>query len=162
MITSPVIRVFEASDESAVIALLQELQAAEVPMNPHLRPVDEIGRPYLDETRDWCSKNAGVMLVAILHDVIIGYACVLADCTEEGKDSERPYHYAYVADLVITRKERGQGYGKLMLQHCEQLARDRGQTIFRIGVMSENRSALRLYHAFGFRDRHMTLEKRLT
>lgn len=145
-----------------MISLLRELQQFELPMNPELKPPEEIGLPYMTETRKWCTENAGVMLVASEDARLVGYACVLTDCKEEGKSGERPYHYAHVADLVVTATMRGRGIGKALLTECERLSRAKGQTILRIGVMAENAGALGLYHAFGFRDRHQILDKRLT
>ncbi len=159
---SPTIREYRDSDEAAVLALIRELQAFEMPMNPYLRPPAGIGTPYLDETRNWCAKSGGVMLVSEGPQGLSGYACVLTACEEEGKDSEVPYLYGLVADLVVTSNLRGQGIGTALLRECERLCRDKGRSVFRIGVMAQNHAARAAYAKFGFADRHYTLEKILT
>lgn len=133
-----------------------------MPMNPWNKPPEDIGPWYIENAKKWCAKQDGVMLVADSGGKLLGYACVMTRCEEDGTDQEIPYLYGYVADLVVTEKARGQGIGRRLLEACEKLVRDKGQTIFRIGVLAGNEKAIRLYHSFGFKDLHYKLNKQLT
>lgn len=131
-------------------------------MNPYLKPPSEIGPAYLAEIRRWCAEDDGILLVSEGPQGVTGYACLLAGCREEGKDSEFAYQYALVADLVVTRSLRRRGIGTALLAECERLARLKGRDILRIGVMARNEEAHAAYRRFGFADRHYKLEKRLS
>ena len=162
MSTGPTIREYQDSDEAAVIQLVRELQAFEMPINPYLKQPAEIGQAYIAEIMRWCAESDGVVLVAEGPEGLTGYACLLADCKAEGKDSEFAYNYALVADLVVTERLRRRGIGTALLAECERRARLKGRDILRIGVMAMNPAAHSAYHKFGFTDRHYKLEKRLT
>ena len=49
----------------------------------------------------------------------------------------------------------------MLLEACERMARDAGQTWLRLGVLAGNHSARSFYAEFGLEDSFLTLEKRL-
>jgi GNAT superfamily N-acetyltransferase len=156
------IREYRDSDEPQVIELVRELQTHESPFNKWGKPPEDIGSWYIAETKNWCAKREGIMLVAEHANVLLGYASLLNKCEEEGTGGDFAYLYAYIADLVVTKSARGQGIGRALLRACEKIARDKGGRVLRIGVLAQNENAKQVYLNFGFVPHHMTLDKMLT
>ena len=155
------IREYRDSDEAQLVELVRELQTHESPFNKWGKPPEEIGVWYIDELKRWCGKHEGVVLVAERETTLLGYACLLGKCEEDGTGGDIAYTYAHVADLVVTKTVRGQGIGKSLLNACEAMAREKGRTALRIGVLTQNESAKQVYLNFGFMPHHMTLDKLL-
>jgi GNAT superfamily N-acetyltransferase len=153
------IREYKDSDEAQVVELARELQAFEAPLYKWGKPPEEIGPWYLEETKKWCAKNEGVILVAEHARALLGYATILTKCEADGTSDEVAYTYAHVADLLVTESARRQGIGKALLMACEKRARSKGRKIFRIGVLARNTGAIEAYCNFGFAPYHQTLEK---
>ncbi len=129
-------------------------------MNRWGKPPGDIGAWYIAEVKNWCAKSEGTILVAEgAGGGLLGYACHLNKCEEEGADGDIAYVYALVDDLVVTRKARGQGIGRALLAACESMARAAERKVLRIGVLARNESALRVYLSFGFTPHHLKLEK---
>ncbi len=138
---------------------MRELQEHEAPINRWGKPPGDIGAWYIAEAKSWCAKSEGTILVAEGGEGLLGYACHLNKCEEEGTDGDIAYFYAFVADLVVTRQARGQGIGRALLAACENMARVAERKVLRIGVLARNESALRVYLNFGFAPHHLKLEK---
>ena len=153
------IRRYRDGDEAQVVELARELQAFESPLYKWGKPPEDIGPWYLEETKKWCAKNDGVILVAEHAKALLGYATILTKCESDGTGDEIAYTYAHVADLVVTESARRQGIGEALLAACEKEARSRGRKIFRIGVLARNTGAIAAYSNFGFAPYHQTLEK---
>ncbi|CAN0478655.1 unnamed protein product, partial [Phaeothamnion confervicola] len=141
-ITRPfTIREYKDGDEAQVVELVRELQAFEAPLYKWGKPPEDIGAWYLEETRKWCAKNEGVILVAERAGELLGYATILTKCESDGTSDEIAYTYAHVADLIVTKSARRQGIGEALLKACEKEARSKGRKIFCIGVLSRNEGA---------------------
>ncbi|HKS93346.1 MAG TPA: ribosomal protein S18-alanine N-acetyltransferase [Gammaproteobacteria bacterium] len=57
---------------------------------------------------------------------------------------------AHLLNICVTPEWQGQGYGRLLLEHFIELARERGAYQMLLEVRPSNKSALRLYHTRGF------------
>ena len=153
------IREYKDSDEAQVVELARELQAFELPLYQWGKPPGDIGPWYLEETKKWCAKNEGIILVAEQAKRLLGYATILTKCESDGTGDEIAYTYAHVADLVVIESARRQGIGQALLKASEKQARAKGRKIFRIGVLARNEGAIAAYSNFGFAPYHQTLEK---
>jgi GNAT superfamily N-acetyltransferase len=71
-----------------------------------------------------------------------------------------PGHYALIADLVVLDSHRGRGIGRQLLERAETYAKQAGATELRIGVLTNNRAARRLYLNVGFQPHLEVLAKR--
>jgi GNAT superfamily N-acetyltransferase len=118
-----------------------------------------MGPWYIEDTKKWCAKDEGFILVAEASAKLVGYATILTKCEEDGAIDEIAYTYAQVADLVVTQSARRKGIGNALLKACEDKARAAGRKILRIGVLSQNSGAISAYHSFGFAPYVQTLEK---
>lgn len=57
---------------------------------------------------------------------------------------------AHLLNICVAPEWQGQGYGRLLLEHFIELARERGAYQMLLEVRPSNKSALRLYHTRGF------------
>ena len=69
---------------------------------------------------------------------------------------------AEVKDIIVTDDYRHRGIGRKMLEHAEQLARDRGADIFRSETGIDNKASQKLHASSGFETYHILYEKLLT
>ena len=151
------IRLYRDSDESALLALIAELQ-------DYLREIDEslpIGREmaaeYLRMTHKDCREQGGTILVADAADAVIGFATVLTRVPFDGPDCPKG-HFAYLMDLAVHTPWRGRGVGTTLMAAAENAAREAGATEFRTLVLHGNR-AINLYRRCGMTDYALTLRK---
>jgi GNAT superfamily N-acetyltransferase len=66
---------------------------------------------------------------------------------------------AYIGELATSAAAEGQGVGKMLLQSCEQWARDQGHRILALATGAANHSALGFYRHLGYRDEDIKLIK---
>lgn len=121
-----------------------ELQDAEREIDPRLRTGDSMADEYLRRMHLRCEEYAGTILVAEQAGQIVGLVMILTHVPFEALD-EPPGHYALVAELVVRSDYRGTGIGRALLRTAEQCARESNATELRIGVLSNNLPARRLY-----------------
>jgi ribosomal-protein-alanine N-acetyltransferase len=74
------------------------------------------------------------------HDEIIGFVIIQISGTFAG----------YIQTICISKDYRGKGYGKKLLQFCEERILRISPNVF-ICVSSFNKGAIRLYYDFGFK-----------
>ena len=156
------IRAYRDSDEAQVVELVRELQSHEAPFNTWAKPPADIAAWYIQDIKGWCAKFDGSILVAERDMALVGYACLLTKCEQDGTGGDFAYLYALVADLVVTKTARGQGIGKALLAACEKIAREKERMVLRVGVLTGNVAAREVYENFGFKPHHMTLDKLFT
>ncbi|MEZ5923200.1 MAG: GNAT family N-acetyltransferase [Hyphomicrobiaceae bacterium] len=158
MLAGLTIRTYVPRDESALLALVRELQAHEGHLYDRMKPVEAIGTWYVAELEKQCAESSGHILVAESEGAIVAYATILCRVEDDSID-EVPFTYAYVGDLAVTRACRGQGIGKVMLAECERIAREAGARWLRITVLARNGEARAAYRSFGFAEQFIGLEK---
>ena len=157
------IRKYRPDDRDAVIELVRELQIAEGKIYDRMKPPEAMGDWYLDDLLDSCEKQKGQIYVADQLGAVVGYAVVLAEVpSDEVSPDEISYLYAFITDVAVTESLRGQGIGKALLQKCETFARGHKAKWLRIGVLVNNRQAVRSYEKAGYVPLTMELEKPLT
>jgi GNAT superfamily N-acetyltransferase len=155
------IRDFQQSDGENVVALLRELQAAEVPMFDRKKPVDAIGLDYVQAIKQDCDAHRGRMIVAERDGRIIGFAALLTEKSSIHDIDEVLYTFAEVSELVVTVGERRTGLGRQLLRHCETLAIASGARWLRVDALAKNDPARSLYTSFGFTEALISYEKPL-
>lgn len=156
------IREYRDADEPALIALLRELQAAELPHNENLKPPEDIGVWYVDRLRENCAAMSGVILMAVGGTGQQGCAVLYTAVDEHEDAEERPHRYALVSELVVTASARGTGVGKALLAECERRAKSAGRGEVFIAVYAANATAQRLYRDAGFTEVKIRLKKALS
>jgi ribosomal protein S18 acetylase RimI-like enzyme len=156
------IRPFAASDIPAIKVLLAELQAVEAVFQPRRKSAPEVAAEELwAEGKKMVDEGKGVVLVAEqggqLIGVGIGYETVSGDLslTLEARRT------GYVSDLVVHEAWRGKGVGRDLLNGLLARFRARGLKTARIGAISENVGAIKLYERMGFSQVSVAMERPL-
>jgi GNAT superfamily N-acetyltransferase len=154
------IRVYREDDAPVLRDCVVELQEFERQIDDRLRPGRSIAAEYLEQMLRRCRECAGTILVAESGGAVVGFATVLArvPCTEL---DDPPGEHAVVTDLVVRADFRRRGIGEALLREAERWARAAGAAELRVGVLSANRAAGRLYRRAGFKPYLETLTKRL-
>jgi len=143
-----------------VRACFVALQDFEHALDPAAPCGDAIADAYLDRMFSRCTTWAGRVFVAEVDGAVAGFVCVWGRVPPQEPD-EPQTDYAYVSDLVVLARWRRRGLGRALLQRAESYARALGMGAIGIGVMAENREALALYDADGYRPVHVELRKTL-
>jgi ribosomal protein S18 acetylase RimI-like enzyme len=156
------IREARPEDQAVLIDLLRELQTFERSFNPRLKPPEEIGEWYIDMLTRQCAKLEGVILVAEDASGVLGCAVVYLWIEDTGEEEMLPHVHAHVSELVVTRRVRGKGLGKLLLTECERRARFAGRDEISLAVEACNDHAHRLYRDAGYHDAKIRMSKSLS
>ena len=157
---APIIRPYRAEDVPALRACIVELQDAERRIDDRLSSGESMADGYLEQLFKRCQEWAGTMLVAECDGMVGGFVGVLARVPYEELD-EPPGDYALVSDLVVREPFRRRGVGEALLQEAAQWAAAAGAKELRIGVLSGNENAKRLYRRGGFAPYLEILAKRI-
>ena len=159
MTVDPLIRPYRPEDASAVRDCVTELQEFERVLDPRLRPGQAIADDLCERMHARCREAEGRLFVAEQDGTVVGFVCVLAREPFTDLD-DPPGTYALVTDLVVLAPWRSRGIGRRLLESAEAFARSKGARELRIGVLSRNLAARRLYLAAGFEPHSETFEKR--
>ena len=74
----------------------------------------------------------------------------------EGHHPSREYsHYLRIVNLVIDDAHRGRGHGTAVVEHVEELARERGCDHLKVSCEWHNEDARRFYRDTGFRPKQV-------
>jgi ribosomal protein S18 acetylase RimI-like enzyme len=89
-----------------------------------------------------------VILLARAHETgeAIGVAVMRLQLSVWSRAQE-----AYVAELYVLARRRGQGYGRELITETMRVARERGADCALVVASEDDRLAQRLYEAAGFR-----------
>ena len=138
------IRDYHADDAAAIRRCVVALQEFERALDPRLRPGETIADEYCAQILGRCRESDGRIFVAEQDGTVVGFVAVFA--RETYKELDEPSGtYAFVSDLVVLSPYRGSGIGRKLLEQAEAFAREAGAPELRIGVLSANTAALRLY-----------------
>lgn len=108
-----------------------------------IRKIEEssFSRPWKSETFDELLGAPGMdVLVAVAGGGVAGYA-VLAIRERE----------AELANLAVSAPHRGEGIGRILVEHAVEVCRERGVRRALLAVRASNLGAIRLYRHYGFR-----------
>ena len=154
-----IIRDYQESDAAALRLCVVVLQDAERAIDPLLLPGETMADRYCQRIHERCREAAGRVYVAEDESAVVGFVTVLAREPFLELD-DPPGHYALITDLVVLDSHRGRGIGRQLLERAEAYAKQAGATELRIGVLTNNRAARRLYLEAGFQPHLEVLTKR--
>lgn len=147
-------------DRAAVRACFVELQDVERKLRPGNPPGEKIADAYLEVMFRRGREFAGMVLVAIDADAVVGFISVWTRHRSFEPDDD-PTEHGYVSDLVVSETSRGRGIGRALLRAAETKARQAGARTIGLTVLAGNGPAESLYAAEGFAPTQISLEKRL-
>ena len=155
------VREYDAGkDERSLRECIVELQDFERALIPALPEGVMMADGYLAELIADCARSKGAILVADAGTSLVGFVCVLAAVQQEELD-EPPGAYAYISDLMVRSTHRRRGLGEALLRRALAFATSAGATSIKIGVLSKNLEAQRLYERVGFTPYRVELSRTL-
>jgi ribosomal protein S18 acetylase RimI-like enzyme len=155
------VREYDAGkDERSLRDCIVELQDFERALIPALPEGAMMADGYLAELTARCARSKGAIFVADAGTSLVGFVCVLAAVRQEELD-EPPGAYAYITDLMVRNTHRRRGLGEALLRRALAFAASAGATSIKIGVLSKNVEAQRLYERAGFTPYRVELSRSL-
>jgi ribosomal protein S18 acetylase RimI-like enzyme len=136
----PVFQLASAANTETLIELLREFYAGE-----RLSFEEQRARSALQLI--FANDSYGRIYLMYINAAIVGYLVVTFGFSLEygGRD-------AFVDELYIQEKYRGQGIGKQALQLAEEICREQGIQALHLEVERENTNAQAVYRKAGFID----------
>jgi GNAT superfamily N-acetyltransferase len=147
-------------DLPAVRMCLIELQEFERALDPRVPSGATIADAYLEGLFRRCDQFAGQLFVAEADGRVVGFVSVLGACRSDAPDDDAA-PFAYVDDLVVLPKYRGQGHGQALLGRAEAYAAAQGRSTLRLRVKGGNHPARGFYARAGYAEYEVELEKQL-
>jgi GNAT superfamily N-acetyltransferase len=155
------VREYRARDDlPAVRMCLIELQEFERTLDPRVPPGATIADAYLEGLFRRCDQFAGQLFVAEADRRVVGFVSVLGACRSDAPDDDAAL-FAYVDDLVVLPRHRGQGHGQALLGRAEAYAAAQGRSTLRLRVKGGNHRARGFYGRAGYAEYEVELEKQL-
>ncbi|MBI2868981.1 MAG: GNAT family N-acetyltransferase [Chloroflexi bacterium] len=105
-------------DTDAVYRLIIELQDFERERDSGLPSGGEIVELYFQWMMARCRQHGGRLYVGEEDGRVAGFVTVLSKDLPIEPD-EYPVPYAMITELIVERRYRGRGLGKLLLEHAE-------------------------------------------
>jgi ribosomal protein S18 acetylase RimI-like enzyme len=154
------IRKATENDRSAILEGFNALQAYERSIEANRADPADIADTYLRELFAECRDGKAEILVAEVDMGVVGWVGVVPrHISDDILDHDR--EFAYISDLIVLEDYRGRGIGRRLLAAAEEYVATKGVRRLRVGVLAANAAAHRLYHAVGFRDYEVILEKQI-
>src|SRR6478752_7758296 len=147
--TSPVRDARLPADEPAILAFINGLQDYEAAFEPDRRRDPNFAIEHWRELQHRCAEKHGVMLIAELNGKAVGWAFA-HDEKAEVFVVEPERSHGFLAELFLISQARGKGLGRALIEGCEAWARERGHRLLTVGVLAQNRSAVRAYEGTGY------------
>ena len=149
-----VVRRFDPSDRSAVLALAVRL-VADVPDWRDRRKVSAAVEKSISELVDAEPRSDAATFVAEENGSVVGFSTVTIGMHFSGE------RQASIDDLVVDQDSEGSGIGQRLVTAAEAWANDHDVALLVVETSVRNERALRLYRRLGFVDEDLTLSKNL-
>jgi GNAT superfamily N-acetyltransferase len=137
------------ADEPAILSFIIGLQDYEAAFEPDRRRDSDFAIEHWRELQRRHAEKHGIILIAEDAATPVGWAFAYDETNEVFViDAERKH--GFLAELFVAPQARGKGLGRALIEGCEAWARGRGHTLFTVGVLSKNSSAIRAYEGSGY------------
>jgi GNAT superfamily N-acetyltransferase len=110
------------------------------------------------ELQHRCAQRHGIMLVAEDAGQAVGWAFA-HDERAELFVVEPERRHGFLAELYVLPQARSKGHGRALIEGCEDWARSRGHKLLMVGVLAQNKRAIRSYEGSGYAP-YVTLMRR--
>lgn len=105
------------------------------------------------------SEQDDILIVKENHQ-ILGFALVQQRDTPPF-NCIVPHKYAHLMDIVIAPEQRGKGIGKQLIHAVKSWATLRKMEYIELGVLTQNKSAIKLYESMEFVECHKTMRMKI-
>lgn len=154
------IREYSPQDAAQLEDCIVELQSFEKSIEPNRADGLKIAPAYRKLLLTRCGQGQGKIFVAQMDGRVIAFICILLRL-DEGDLIEDTPEFAYITDLVVLPAYRGQGVGRMLLQHAETYALRHEAAVLKVDVLAGNTIARELYTRMGYHEHEIRLQKHL-
>lgn len=151
-----IIRDMEINDYNGIDKLMQQVHSIHVENRPDLYV--ELEHPLSKSEFEELVQNKNVIsIIAEESGIVIGL-CIVSIRNKSGMIEKK---VAYMDDLCIDERFRGQGVGKKLFSFVSDIARKKGAQRLDLMVWSFNKNALSFYEELGMKPQRYIFEKEL-
>jgi ribosomal protein S18 acetylase RimI-like enzyme len=151
-----------ASDRSAIIAGIADLQEVERTITDTRRPGAEVAEQYIDQLQRSIDQKRGAIFVARVNGKAIGFIACWIESEDNVAETSASTTYGYISDAWVAPDLRGRGVFSSLNERAEKyLARFPEVSFIRINVLADNVAAVRAYERADYEPYEVTLQKRL-
>ncbi len=124
---------------------------------------DNYREDYFSYISKEIKEHQGKIFLAKQCDKIIGMiVCKIFQGGEEENLTTNCPKIGFISDLVVTKSQRGQGIGKLLLSQAEWYFKEEACDYAQLEVFAPNVNAFKLYEKSGFQTNCLYLSKKLS
>ena len=150
------IRNIEISDYDKIDKLIQQVHSLHVDNRPDL--FIDMDHPYpIDEYKKIVEDDEIISILAENNNDILGL-CIVSIRNKSGMVENKT---AYMDDLCVDERFRGQGIGKKLFSFVSKKAKEKGAQRLDLMVWSFNKNAIHFYEELGMKPQRYIFEKEL-
>ena len=153
------IRPYRPEDRQQVELRFAEMLNYERGLDKHTVQGEPVATPYMEWLLAECAQKQGMIFVAEAASEVVGFVSLYVehepDITTDFND------YVYISDFSVSAVHRGRGIGSALLAQAETYAREIGQKMLKLDVLTNNDIALSVYRRFGLHPYVMSMLKEL-
>ncbi len=116
---------------------------------------------YFKKTMEEVYKYNGKMLLCSENEEIVGLVVGLINNEETFEYDFKAPKRGRITELVVAKKCRGKGYGKMLLDFMEKYLSTNGCEDILLGVFGYNEKAIKFYEKNGYHTRLIDMTKKL-
>jgi ribosomal protein S18 acetylase RimI-like enzyme len=157
-----IIAPYTPADRAAVIKGNIDLQETERKLSQFCLPGIDIGELYLDHLLMLNSLQKGIILVARIGNVVVGFISCRIEIDESVTTTDELNTHGYISDAWTHPEFRKQGIFTALNQAAEEYLRQFPEVrIIRLNVLAGNTAALAAYENTGYQIQELALFKRI-
>ena len=130
----------------AILELYDEIIALHAEIEPEFFITGQQSREFIENT---IKSEESDILLALKNNQVVGFSMVKKETTPP-YPMLKPRKYAYLLDLIVAEKQRGQGFGKQLLNDSIAWQKNNKLEYLELCVIEANNYAKKLYESFGF------------
>jgi GNAT superfamily N-acetyltransferase len=136
-------------DKAAALSFIMGSQQFEHTVEPDRRLDPQVAEEFLPELTKRMAERRGRAFVAEQDGAAIGWAVFLVEQNPLFVVAEERT-YGYISELFVNEAARGTGVGRALIAACEDEARRQGLNQIKIGVLTKNTRAAKIYAEAGY------------
>lgn len=153
------IRPYQPEDRQQVESRFAEMLNYERVLDKHTVQGESVAADYMDWLLAECAQKQGMIYVAEAQGNVVGFVTLYV--VHEFDITTAFNEYVYISDFGVSATHRGQGIGSALLAQAEAYAREIGQKMLKLDVLTNNDNALSVYRRFGLQPYVMSMLKEL-
>lgn len=145
------------SDISRILDLYEELIDYHLHLEPEFFKRGKQSRIFLERI---INNDESDIVLALDNEIVVGFVLMQKE-QSVNLSMLKVYSYAYLTDIFVSEGYRGHGIGQQLIHFCEQWAKQEGLDYIELNVWAKNVDAIKLYEKCGFKNRILTMNKRV-